>query len=77
MQPVVYGLQAEFGDRMAFQSYNALDGGAGQRAFEQLKLPGHPSYLILRPDGSEVYRAFGLLKPDTLRQAITSALAGG
>lgn len=77
MQPVVYGLQAEFGDRVAFQSYNALDGSTGQRAFEQLRLPGHPSYLIFRPDGSEVYRAFGLLEADTLRAALNSALAGG
>ncbi len=77
MQPIVDGLQREFGERVAFRTFNALDGGQGQRAFEQLRLPGHPSYLIFRPDGSEAHRSFGLVDVDTLREAITSVLDSG
>ena len=77
MQPIVNGLQQEFGERVAFRTFNALDGGQGQRAFEQLHLPGHPSYLIFRPDGSEAHRSFGLLDADALRQALLSILDSG
>ncbi len=75
MMPIVHGLEEEFGDSMAFLYFNAGDGGEGQRTFEALTLPGHPSVLIFLPDGREIYRAFGILSEETMRTAVTNALS--
>jgi len=39
-----------------------------------VNLPGHPSILILLPDGAEVYRGFGILEEDVLRAALNMAV---
>lgn len=73
MRPIVDGLQAEFAERIAFEYVNAADNGTGQQAFSQLNLPGHPALIILQPDGSTTYRAFGIVDETTLRKAIETA----
>lgn len=70
MQPIVDRLQSEYEEQVGFVQANADDGGAGQAAFRGLNLPGHPSILILLPDGAEVYRGFGILEEDVLRAAL-------
>ncbi|MBI5670784.1 MAG: hypothetical protein HZC41_22550 [Chloroflexi bacterium] len=74
MRPIVDGLQAEFGDRVSFVYFNASDGGDGQALYEQLALPGHPSYAIFTPDGTESYRGFGIVAEAVLRENIEAAL---
>lgn len=75
MRPIVDGLQAEFAEHVAFQYLNAGDGANGQQAFSQLNLPGHPAFVILQPDGTTLYRAFGIVQESDLRAAIQAALA--
>jgi hypothetical protein len=75
MRPIVDGLRAEYEDRVTFVYLNAADGGMGQAIFERLRLPGHPSYVIYRPGGGEVYRAFGVLAEEILRAEIEAVLA--
>lgn len=74
MRPIVDGLQEEFGGRVAFVYLNAADGGNGQALYEQLALPGHPSYAIFTPDGKETYRGFGIVDEAVLRENIEAAL---
>lgn len=74
MRPIVNGLQAEFNPAVAFVYLDAADRAAGQSAYERLALPGHPSYVILLPDGEEVYRGFGSVTEAALREKIEAAL---
>jgi hypothetical protein len=75
MTPIVNRLAGEFAKQMVFQRLNAA--GDGQQAFTQLALPGHPAFLIFLPDGREVYRSFGLVEENVLREAIHSAVSAG
>ncbi len=74
MQPVVDRLTDDYGDRVAFVALNA--DGEGATAFEAGGLPGHPSYVIMQPDGSEAWRGFGTLDERDLQQALQAALDG-
>jgi hypothetical protein len=75
MMPIVNGLEAEFDSEVAFIYMNAADETEGQRAFESLNLPGHPSYVVFAPAGEELYRSFGIVSERSLRGAIESALS--
>ena len=77
MTPIVNGLESEFRTNILFLYLNAADAAEGQRTFEALYLPGHPSFVIFQPDGREVYRGFGIVEADTLRNAIASSLETG
>ncbi len=72
MMPIVHGLEEEFSDRVQFIYLNAEDGTNGQAAFAASGLPGHPSYLLFAADSSEIYRAFGIVEAEALRQVILS-----
>lgn len=74
MTPIVHGLENEFQDQVAFVYLNALDSAEGQRTFEALNLPGHPSFMLFTPDGVEVYRSFGIVEAEALRAAVENAL---
>jgi hypothetical protein len=71
MMPIVHGLQAEFGETVRFVSLDAH--ADGQRYFDRLELPGHPSIVIFDAAGKETYRSFGVIEADALRQAIVDA----
>ncbi len=70
MMPIVNGLRDEFSETVSFVYLDARDAADGQRFFEQLELPGHPSVVIFDAAGRETYRAFGVVEADALRQAI-------
>ena len=74
MQPIVGGLEQQYGDKLAFLSVN-VSVGDGFRAFTQTHLAGHPSYLILKPDGSELWRGIGVQSEKALTDAIEQSLA--
>jgi hypothetical protein len=74
MMPIVNGLEEEFSDSVQFVYLNVADGAEGQRVFEALTLPGHPSYIVFLPTAEEVYRSFGMVNVDILRAAIANAL---
>jgi len=72
MQPIVDGLEEIYGEQMTFVSLNAA--GEGEAAFDASNLPGHPSFLIMQPDGEEVWRRAGVVGYADLDTAIQEAL---
>ncbi len=73
MTPVVNGLKDRLSGQVAFRSLNA-GFGEGKEAFEAYRLPGHPSYIILKPDGTVAWQAFGPQAESVLESAIRDAL---
>lgn len=64
MRPVVDRLRDTYGDQVTFLDLDAE--GDGEDAFRAGNLPGHPSYVVLRADGLEVWRGFGILSESDL-----------
>jgi thiol:disulfide interchange protein len=73
MSPIVDGLEQTYSESVMFQRFNARDGAEGQALFESLALPGHPSYVVTQPDGTETFRAFGIVEESALVRALESA----
>lgn len=74
MQPIVNGIQDEYNDSVTFVSLNAQDSEDGEATFQSLGLPGHPSIVIYTPDGTEVYRRFGIVTFDELDTTLVGTL---
>jgi len=74
MTPVVNGLADKYETMVEFRSLNA-GLGDGQSVFNSYRLPGHSSYIILKPDGEELWRGFGPQTADVLENAIAEAIA--
>ena len=72
MQPVVDRLGEVYEGQVKFVELDAQ--GDGQRAFEAGHLPGHPAFVIMLPNGQEVWRGFGLVDGANLEAAIQTAL---
>lgn len=72
MQPVVDRFRNSYRDQITFLDLNARK--EGRAAFNAGGFPGHPAYVILRPDGQEVWRSFGELEAADLESAIQQAL---
>jgi len=73
MLPAVRRLQDTYGDSVAFQIIDA-ESGTGAGWFEQLALPGHPSYVVFTADEREVFRTFGVVDAETLEAPIRRLL---
>ncbi len=76
MEPVVNGLESALQGEVAVLRVDA-EAGAGAQAFRQYAMPGHPSYLLLSADGSELWRAFGPMGADDLQAAVEAQLNAG
>lgn len=74
MQPIVNGLENDFGGRVAFEQRNA-DDPVHQTAMNAYGLRGHPSYVVLNPNGEVLWSATGPLSEAALRQAIEQVAA--
>jgi hypothetical protein len=72
MQPIVDGLEEIYSDQVAFVSLDAA--GDGKAAFDASNLPGHPSFLIMQPDGEEVWRRAGVVGYADMDTVIQEAL---
>jgi mono/diheme cytochrome c family protein len=73
MTPVVNGLAEELAEVVDFRSLNAAF-GEGEKAFNSYGLPGHPSYIILNPEGDVLWRGFGPQTQEALNDALTEAI---
>ncbi len=73
MQPIVYGLEAAYQDRLVFDRLDA-ETAAGRTQLRKYSLRGHPSYVILDPQGDVLWSATGLLAEEILRTAIEESL---
>jgi hypothetical protein len=69
MKPVVNGLEQFYGDDTEFLRLNA-GYGEGQEVFLFYGMRGHPSYLLLAPDGEVLWRGIGPLTREALEQAV-------
>ncbi len=72
MQPVVDRLSDTYSDQVAFVALDANEDDL--EAFRATRLPGHPSFIVLLPNGQEVWRGFGLVEEADLESAIREAL---
>ena len=72
MEPVVGGLEAEYGDRIEFRTLNA-NIGEGQAAFRAYRLGGHPSYVLLNSLGEISWKALGPLTAVEISTALEAA----
>ena len=68
------GLEGQYGKRMAFLRVD-VGTDEGLRAYDSARIVGHPSFLILKPDGSELWRAVGQQTEGALSTAIENNLA--
>ena len=73
MQPIVYGLEEEYGEDLTFDRVNA-NGEPGRTLLRTYGLRGHPSYVIVDPEGKSLWSASGLLSEDLLRTEIRQSL---
>ena len=73
MDPVVNGVEEIYSEKIDIRRLdaNSTDGGA---AFRHYKLLGHPSYVILNPEGLVLWSGFGELSEAQLSQQITTTL---
>ena len=74
MSPVVNGLETTFGEQVEIRSLNAAF-GHGRNAILNYGLPGHPSYVILDPQGEVLWSAFGPQSAGALEEVIEEAIS--
>ena len=74
MTPVVNGLETTFGEQVDIRSLNAAFGD-GRNAFLNYGLPGHPSYVILNPQGEVLWSAFGPQSAGALESEVEEAIS--
>jgi cytochrome c-type biogenesis protein len=76
MQPIVHGLEQEYGDRVAF-IYVDVDDPAGEEMKRKLGYRFQPHIFLLNAEGEVVVDWLGMVPEESLRGAIESVLAGG
>ncbi len=69
----MHGLNATYENQLDFL-YIDVSTPDGQQAFSAAQLAGHPSFLILKGDGVELWRAIGQQTERALSEAIEKAL---
>ncbi|MCS7056761.1 MAG: hypothetical protein NZM18_11385 [Thermoflexales bacterium] len=67
-------VRAQYQDRVEFRYLDA--NGEGRDAFRQYGLLGHPSYVLLRADGSVAWRFLGYRTREQFSAEIEKVLAG-
>jgi len=72
VKPVVDGLQADYGDRVAFLRLDAANDG--REAFTAYSLRGHPSFVIIDNVGEVRWKSVGDQSRSPLETAIRQAL---
>lgn len=72
MQPIVDRLEEVYGEQIKFVRLDAYN--EGERAFEVGNFPGHPAFLMMQPDGKEVWRKFGVIAYNDFETAILNIL---
>ncbi|MCO6453507.1 MAG: thioredoxin family protein [Caldilineales bacterium] len=73
MTPIVHGLESEYGDRIAFQSFNVGE-PEGRQAAETYRVRGHPTILIVNEQGDIVWTRVGVTPLADLKIAIEESI---
>ncbi|MCZ6529903.1 MAG: hypothetical protein O6949_06170 [Chloroflexi bacterium] len=74
MTPVVNGLETTFGEQVEIRSLNAAFGD-GRSAIQNYAIPGHPSNVILDPQGEVLWSAFGPQSAGALEAEVEEAIS--
>jgi hypothetical protein len=72
MMPVVNRLEEDYANRVKFVYLNANDDG--KSAFEAGNFRGHPAFILMTPDGKELWRQVGIASYGQLETAFVDAL---
>jgi thioredoxin-like negative regulator of GroEL len=75
MTPIVDGLEAEYGNRVAFQRLNANEDD-GRAAAQAYRVRGHPAIVVLNAQGDVVWSRLGVQPRDVVASALAITLAG-
>ena len=75
MAPIVDGLEAEYGNRVAFLRLNA-DEDDGRAAAQTYRVRGHPAIVVINAQGDVVWSRVGVQPRDVVVSALESILAG-
>lgn len=73
MQPVVNGLKQTYPDQIEFRELD-VNTPNGQQAFRAYALPGHPSYVLLDPNGKILWRGFGELSRESIEVQLQTVM---
>jgi hypothetical protein len=74
-QPIVHGLQAEFGDRVDF-IHADVDDQATRGALDRYAITGRTQYVLVDAEGNIIQKWFGRLSPQAVADFIEDALNG-
>ena len=72
MEPIVDGLEQQYQEEIKFFRINA--GTDGIETFDHYNLLGHPSYVLLNPDGDVLWSGVGEFLVDQLDGLIKSQI---
>lgn len=73
MQPIVDGLEAEYGDEVEFRRINAIT-EEGVAIYDFYSLRGHPAYLLLNPAGEVLWQGVGEQPVESIKNSLDEAL---
>jgi hypothetical protein len=72
MEPVVNGLEEDFGSQVEFRRIDA-NSSDGRAIFQSFSLRGHPSYVLLNPQGEIVWQGLGEQSFESIQSEIWEA----
>lgn len=73
MKPIVDGLEAQYGNQIAFERIDA-NSGDGPVIMRAYRIQGHPTLLLLDQNGREVNRLIGPQPAETVAEALQHLL---
>jgi hypothetical protein len=73
MQPVVNRLQTEFKEEIEFRNIDA-NTSSGMELFKYFSLQGHPSYVLINPDGEILWQSLGEQQEEKIKNDIVIIL---
>ena len=71
MNPVVDGLMQEYDGRVQFEEFDFYE---DRQVADKYRAPGHPTLVVLKPDGTVVQVLPGVVPKETVVAAIDQAL---
>ena len=75
MAPVVDRLEEIYRGQVELRRMDAKSTD-GNNAFNAFKLPGHPGFVLLNPEGEILWKGFGIQPEEIINQQLNKALAG-
>ena len=76
MQPIVNGIEDDYQEEIEIRRIDA-ESPEGMTIFNGFSLRGHPSYLLIDPEGQILWQSLGEQPGDDIREQIDSFLLLG